>query len=161
MGGNMGGIIVLIVLLLLAIAIFFIYFVFKQIQFVLEALNLYKDIRNREDMIIKLLKDILDKIPSGTNVTKMAIQNSDNQKMPSEAEGKPTTNIGGKPFVAVTLNTIGDLLAKFGYELRKTGDKWIMKLPAGGETFIYSANDLKNDAQKIAAKNGIEISWGD
>ena len=39
---------------------FGIYFVFKQVQFVVQAINLYKKILNREDAIIKLLIDIRD-----------------------------------------------------------------------------------------------------
>ena len=39
---------------------FSIYFIFKILQFVIQATNLYKDIIQREDTIIKLLKDIRD-----------------------------------------------------------------------------------------------------
>ena len=57
MGGSglqfFGVIIVLFIL-------FGIYFVFKQVQFVLQAIDLYKKILNRQDTIIKILIDIRD-----------------------------------------------------------------------------------------------------
>ncbi len=60
MGNAAGGFAVIIVLVLLGLGVFFIYFIFKQIQFVLQAINLYKEILNREEAIIKLLIDIRD-----------------------------------------------------------------------------------------------------
>ncbi len=47
--------------LLFAGFIFFcIYFIFKILQFVIQAIDLYKDMVVRQDMTIKLLKDIRD-----------------------------------------------------------------------------------------------------
>ncbi len=62
MGSGAQGFAVFIVLVLIGLGVFFIYFIFKQIQFVLQAINLYKEILNREDMIISLMKDIFQKI---------------------------------------------------------------------------------------------------
>lgn len=39
---------------------FVIYFIFKQVQFVIQAINLYKKILYREEIIIKILLDIRD-----------------------------------------------------------------------------------------------------
>jgi ribosomal protein L40E len=55
----MGGL-TLLVLVFLAFVGFVIYFIFKQMEFVLTATNLYKKMISREDMIIKLLLDIRD-----------------------------------------------------------------------------------------------------
>ena len=48
----------LIVILFLGFVIFFIYFTIKQIEFILNAIPLYRDIVAREDRIINLLQDI-------------------------------------------------------------------------------------------------------
>ena len=48
----------LIVLAILGFMGFCIYFIFKQLQFVIQAINLYKDMVGRQDMMISLLRDI-------------------------------------------------------------------------------------------------------
>jgi len=48
----------LMVVASLAFVGFFIYFVFKQLQFVIQAINLYKKMVTRQDTMIMLLKDI-------------------------------------------------------------------------------------------------------
>jgi predicted PurR-regulated permease PerM len=58
------GFIIFIVLLLVAIFIFGIYFVFKQAQFVAQAVNLYKKMIARQDTMLKLMKDIRDNTKS-------------------------------------------------------------------------------------------------
>lgn len=50
-------VITLIVLILLGFIGFCIYFIFKVLQFVIQAINLYKDMITRQDMIIRLLKN--------------------------------------------------------------------------------------------------------
>ena len=55
----MGGI-VFIFLIVIGFIIFCIYFSFKAIQFTIQAINYYKKILIREDVIIKLLVDIRD-----------------------------------------------------------------------------------------------------
>jgi hypothetical protein len=55
-----GGFFVLIILAFLAFIGFCIYFIFKQLQFVIMAINLYKKMINREDAILKVLVDIRD-----------------------------------------------------------------------------------------------------
>jgi hypothetical protein len=52
------GFVVLVLLALVAFIGFAIYFFFKMLQFVIQAIDLYKDMRTRQDMMIKLLKDI-------------------------------------------------------------------------------------------------------
>ena len=58
---NTQAVITLIVLVLLGFIGFCIYFIFKILQFVIQATNLYKDMVTRQDVMIKLLKDIRDK----------------------------------------------------------------------------------------------------
>lgn len=54
----MQGIAVVIVLVILSFIGFVIYFIFKQLEFVIQAINLYKKMINRQDAMLKLLKDI-------------------------------------------------------------------------------------------------------
>jgi len=54
----MDVIIVILTLLILAFIGFVIYFIFKQLEFVIRAINLYEKMITRQDTIIKLLKDI-------------------------------------------------------------------------------------------------------
>ena len=59
----MGGAFVLFiifVLVFLAFVCFAVYFIFKQVEFVLTATNLYKKMITRQDSMIKLLIDIRD-----------------------------------------------------------------------------------------------------
>lgn len=58
--GGGGGFLILIVLAFLAFIGFCIYFIFKQLEFVIRAINLYKKILNREDAILSVLLDIRD-----------------------------------------------------------------------------------------------------
>lgn len=82
-------IIPIIFLVLLGVGGFIIYFVFKQVQFVIQAVNLYKDMIRRQDVMIKLLKDIRGKGPVennrgiSTNVPKEQVGNTliDSDKM--------------------------------------------------------------------------------
>jgi ribosomal protein L40E len=57
---GLGAFIFFILLILLVCGGFSIYFVFKQVQFIIQSVNLYKKILGREDAIIKLLMDIRD-----------------------------------------------------------------------------------------------------
>ena len=61
-------------IMILAIAIlvfigFCIYFIFKVLQFVIQAINLYKDMIFRQDTTIKLLKDIRDNRKGASRAT--------------------------------------------------------------------------------------------
>ena len=56
----MEGTLVIFTLIGFAFIIFNIYFIFKILQFVIMAINLYKKMVNREDAMIKLLIDIRD-----------------------------------------------------------------------------------------------------
>ena len=65
MYGNNGMDVIIMVLMAAAVVTllffgFIVYYIFKQIEFVLSATNLYKKIVTREDVIIKLLIDIRD-----------------------------------------------------------------------------------------------------
>ncbi|HOW55692.1 MAG TPA: zinc ribbon domain-containing protein [Syntrophorhabdaceae bacterium] len=59
-GGGLAMLFIFVVLPFLGFIGFFIYFVFKILQFVIQAINLYKKILNREDAILKVLIDIRD-----------------------------------------------------------------------------------------------------
>jgi hypothetical protein len=54
------AVIVILILLVIGFMIFVVYFVFKLLQFVIMAINLYKKMVNRQDATIKLLLDIRD-----------------------------------------------------------------------------------------------------
>jgi len=47
-------------IIFIAFMLFCIYFIFKQIQFVLVSVNLYKKMVNRQDAMVKILLDIRD-----------------------------------------------------------------------------------------------------
>ena len=55
---------VIIALVLLAFLGFAVYFIFKALQFVVQAIKLYKDMISRQDMMIRLLTDIKDSLRS-------------------------------------------------------------------------------------------------
>ncbi len=55
----LGGL-VFIGIVTVILTIFFIYFIFKSLQFVVLATNLYKKMVNRQDAMLKLLLDIRD-----------------------------------------------------------------------------------------------------
>ena len=54
---NLQTLIVIVVLGFLVFFGFVIYFIFKQIQFFIQAINLYKKMVTRQDMMIRLLKN--------------------------------------------------------------------------------------------------------
>jgi len=58
--GAIGVFLTILVLMFLAFACFVIYFIFKQMEFVLTATNLYRKMVTRQDAMIKLLIDIRD-----------------------------------------------------------------------------------------------------
>ena len=60
MGDTAGVFILLFGLVFLGFIFFVIYFIFKQLQFVIQSVNLYKDMVTRQDMMIRLLQDIRD-----------------------------------------------------------------------------------------------------
>jgi len=72
----------------LAFIVFVIYFIFKILQFVIMAINLYKKIVNREDMIIQLLLDIRD------NTKKYEVSRS----ITEETNSISTDNIKDQPY---------------------------------------------------------------
>ena len=58
--------IVVLALIVLGFIFFAIYFIFKILQFVIQAINLYKDMVIRQDAMLKILKDIRN-VSSGVN----------------------------------------------------------------------------------------------
>jgi hypothetical protein len=75
-------IIFLFVVIGLAFICFVIYFIFKQMQFVIQAINLYKKILYREEAIIKILLDIRD----NTKIAGVSIDSLD--ESPPSAAGE-------------------------------------------------------------------------
>lgn len=55
---------IVIALALLAFLCFAVYFIFKTLQFVVQAIKLYKDMISRQDMMIRQLVDIKDAVKS-------------------------------------------------------------------------------------------------
>jgi outer membrane protein assembly factor BamD (BamD/ComL family) len=55
---GLGGTFTIIIICFLGFVGFVIYYIFKQLQFILQAMNLYKDMVIRQDVMIKLLSDI-------------------------------------------------------------------------------------------------------
>jgi len=84
------GIILIIVLVLLVFGGFVIYFIFKNLEFVIQAINLYKKMIDRQDMMIKLLNDL-----------KTALKVEDTIKS-DIAKKVPSTSVAAKPGVANT-----------------------------------------------------------
>ena len=71
------AVITVIVLVLLGFLSFCIYFIFKILQFVIQAINLYKDMVTRQDVMIKLLKGISNKsMPYSNNNPKEQMSNT-------------------------------------------------------------------------------------
>lgn len=65
----MEGILVVFAIIFLSFVIFVIYFIFKILQFVIQAINLYKKIVNRQDAMLKLLLDIRDNTKKYENIS--------------------------------------------------------------------------------------------
>ena len=82
----MKAFIVIALLLFLGFIFFCIYFIFKQMQFVIQAINLYKDMVTRQDMMIKLLKDVRGGDISNNRNDSNLIENKDEEKLKIEAE---------------------------------------------------------------------------
>jgi hypothetical protein len=100
--GGVGGIFLfLFVLAFLAFVGFVIYFVFKQVQFVIQAVNLYKDMVRRLDKIIELLS--ADSAPiravpgPGATIQPPAGQHASRQRAEDESKkiGTPLTESNG------------------------------------------------------------------
>ena len=62
----MEGFLTILALTIFGFICFCIYFIFKILQFVIQAINLYKDMVVRQDAMLKILKDIRDNT-SGEN----------------------------------------------------------------------------------------------
>lgn len=58
-----------------AIIIFNIYLFFKILQFIIQAINLYKKMVNRQDAMLKLLLDIRDNTKKFENISSESINN--------------------------------------------------------------------------------------
>jgi hypothetical protein len=60
MEGSMGagGFVTILIIGFVGFILFCIYFILKQLQFVLVSVNLYKKMVNRQDAVVKLLLDI-------------------------------------------------------------------------------------------------------
>ena len=84
----MGGFMTLIALAFLAFLVFTIYFFFKSMQFVIQAVDLYKKMINREEAILQVLVDIRDNTksyegnsgPTGTPSLQEVLKMRDAQK---------------------------------------------------------------------------------
>jgi len=62
------GTLVVFGLIFISFVIFVIYFIFKILQFVIQAINLYKKILNRQDAMLRILLDIRDNTKKYENI---------------------------------------------------------------------------------------------
>lgn len=87
----MEGFLAVVGVILIAFILFFIYFIFKQIQFVLVSVNLYKKMVNRQDAMVKLLLDIRDnsKKYNPTVVAAKRIEEAETAEDDSMQESEP------------------------------------------------------------------------
>ena len=75
----MEGALVVLGIIIVAFIIFVVYFIFKNLQFVIMAINLYKKMVNRQDATLRLLLDIRDntkKYDSGSSTSSIATSDS-------------------------------------------------------------------------------------
>ena len=73
-------------------ALFVIYFIFKQLQFVLVSVNLYKKMVRRQDAIIRLLLDVRDNTKTYQNSVV-----SDEDKDDVDNKTQPAKEVDAKP----------------------------------------------------------------
>ena len=59
-------------ILIFSLAIFIIYFIFKSLQFVIQAINLYKKMIIRQDAILKVLLDVRDNTKKYDNINSVS-----------------------------------------------------------------------------------------
>jgi hypothetical protein len=151
----------------LAFVGFAIYFIFKHIQLVLQAINLYKAMVNRLDKIITLMEknvrmttDISSKVTSISSImTPPPVPEATKQAvlpLPVPVhKGDPSS-------VLLKVSEVQGFLAKLGYKVDLDGKHWAIKYPEGESAlYAYSEESLKNHAEVIASKHKITITWAD
>ena len=98
-------VIIIIILAILAFGGFVIYFIFKNIEFTIQAINLYKKMIDRQDVMIKLFNDlkptlkvkdtikpaVAKKEPSPSAALKPGATNTDTQSKQKESKDKDLT----------------------------------------------------------------------
>ncbi|MFW6052898.1 MAG: hypothetical protein ACOC8I_03200 [Desulfosalsimonas sp.] len=93
----MGNFITLVFLAFLAFVGFAIYFIFKILEFVMQAINLYKNIIEREDTIIKLLEEIRNSNNLSENRSINGATNDSSTKKKSTSPQKPANSKNSIP----------------------------------------------------------------
>ena len=89
---NIQGVIGFVIIGLLCFIVFIIYFIFKILQFIIQATNLYKDMVTRQDLMIKLLKDLREHLQKRNEIN----TRSELAHEPSEETHLFCTNCGAK-----------------------------------------------------------------
>jgi len=78
---------------ILAFIVFVIYFIFKILQFVIQAINLYKKILNRQDSMLKILLDIRDNTKNYENTYSTSVEPNANSANKTEKTYSAPTKI--------------------------------------------------------------------
>ena len=139
--GGAGGFFTLLGFAFLAFVGFVIYFVFKQVQFVIQAIDLYKDMVRRLDKIVDLLS-------AGSNPNQSV---SAARPTFQRSRGEPISP-DAAPYVT--------FLVGLGYGVEQEGGKWTIRLPSGGNAFAYSVEDLKQQVDSASRKYGVQFQEG-
>lgn len=168
MGMDLLAIIALIVVF--AFLLFLIYFIFKNIQFILVSVGLYKKMVNNQETMVKILVEIRDQGKHPTPVKhphSITDKNTNNNLKPNqkkhetnhnlkESNGEIETN-GLLPLAQTTIHACKNELAKFGYKLSGSKNKWIIKAPDDALTTYTSVDKLKMEVEKITKENSMKI----
>ena len=83
-------VIIIIILAILAFGGFVIYFIFKNIEFTIQAINLYKKMIDRQDIMIKLFNDLKPTLKVKDTI-KPGVANTDTQSKQKESKDKDLT----------------------------------------------------------------------
>jgi len=129
----MEGIIAIIGIALAAFVIFCIYFFFKQLEFVLVSVNLYRKMVNRQDAMIQLLIDIRDNTKSYEPNVIHALDSSD----ASSTKGKIGVDYDASGVITQVFSggAASDAGIKVGDKILKVGGK---PVPSGNRELIIA-----------------------
>jgi len=90
---NVGGFLMLVTLAFLAFVGFVIYFIFKELEFVIRAINLYEKMVNRQDAMIKLLMQLRNAALGGQDAQTESDPMVDLRRLESEQDKQPNAKI--------------------------------------------------------------------
>lgn len=146
---------------------FALYFIVKHIQFVLQAIKLYKAIVNRLDRIITLMEknvrmttDLSSKV---TNISSIMTPPPVPEAKKEEVLPLPVpVHEGDSSSVILRVSEVQGFLTRLGYKVDRDGKHWAIKYPESESAlYAYSEESLKHHAEGIASKHKITITWAD